>query len=217
MFHALRLAVILTVAMAQMAGAAIIGVTGGGEIIAPPSDMSDDATTNTTIQGFDERQGIQLSHDLSVDDGLIAAGTWVNSHMLFLNSAGNTRVRAGLNGSPISFIFDGLILGIMSDRNGEKESASNAILGAISTLYPGSFKARGLETNSVAQTNDWYDADGSTLYLGMMVTEPGDWIRVITASPDGELPVVPAPAPAMLLGTGVIALLLVRRRKLNGV
>ena len=62
-----------------------------------------------------------------------------------------------LNHFEVEWVFDGLILGIMSDRRGEMEAASSFELGAPGTNYtvrsPGSgpaapFNARGLEGNN---------------------------------------------------------------------
>jgi hypothetical protein len=59
-------------------------------------------------------------------------------------------------------------------------------------------------------TNDWYNILApSTIALGMMVTEPGDWIRVVTLS------AVPIPAALPLFGTGlgILGFLGWRRRR----
>ena len=187
------------------ASASLISVTGplsstgtAAEIIAAPDNILDDVVTNLAQQGFDEAQGVLTSVDFGIDGGgIISAGTLVDSHMIFLNSAGGTDI-THFN---VQWTFDGTILGVMSDSGGTLESASTSELGAPGTNYttpfPGSgpaapFPARGLEGGG-----DGYVISGNVLTLSMHVTEPGDWIRVVTAA-------TPVPEPAtltlMLLG-----------------
>ena len=70
----------------------------------------------------------------------------------------------------------------MVARAGRLERASSRFLGAIGTKYPGAFSNRGLERR------DSYSIVGNTITVTMLVAEPGDWIRVLTA-----------PAPCSLL------------------
>jgi len=169
-------------------------------LIAAPSSVEDDTTTNTGQQGFNEAQGVLLGSALAVDGGSIAAGTRVDSHMIFLNSQGN----ADISHYQVTWGFSGNILGVMSDSSGNLEAASNALLGAAGTTYPGGFAARGLEGGG-----DNYSFLGSAMTLGMHVTEPGDWIRVVTVS------AVPLPAALPLYGAGIAVLGFLgwRRRK----
>ena len=163
-------------------------------IIAAPADANDDAASNLAIQAFDEAQNVVLSRDIQIDGGMILAGTLVSSHMIFLNSGpgdDDTRISHGIGGTDAAtFTFDGEILGVMSDKPGAYEVASSDILGAAGTSYPGAaFNARGMEENPLSGTNnDYYSFFGNTIEVGMLVTEPGDWIRVVTVS------AVPLPA-----------------------
>ena len=189
--------------------AATIG-TSGGEIIAAPSQVTNSVAFNTIIQAFDEAQDVTLAAALSVDGGTIGAGTVVDSHMIFLNAEDNTPGLAfGLAGTPaVTFTFDGVILGVMSDRQGNLEFASTPILGAPGSTYDAPFAARGMEGNDfVNKTNDWYTVSGNTISLGMNVTQPGDWIRVVTAAP------IPTPAAGLLLPFALGGLAAMRRRK----
>ncbi len=196
------------------AHASILSVTAGGNIIGAPSNLLDDDVTNKTMQGFDEAQGVTTSMPFTTDSGVIGAGSLVDSHMIFLNSLGSTRLDAAAE-----WTFSGVILGIMSDRGGNLEAASTFELGAAATNYtagPGAapFGARGLESNNGtgAIGSDGYLVlgglgVGNVLRLSMHVTEPGDWIRVITAS------VVPVPAAIWLFGTALVGFLGFSRRR----
>lgn len=197
---------------AMCAQGAIIGVSGGSStnsitacspsanapaIIAAPSQVLNGAVTNCAQQGFNEQQDVALLANLGVDGGTVASGTVVDSHMIFLNGPGGAISHDG-----VIWEFDGSILGVMSDNDGQLEVASSAILGAAGTTYPAAaFNNRGLETN------DSYSINGRFLTVNMGVTQPGDWIRVVTAAP------VPEPATYMLMGAGLMALGFLRRRK----
>ena len=207
-------------AMALPSSAAIISVSGqlssagtAAAIIAAPLSVIDDApgAENTGMQGFNERQGVTLAGALAVDGGSIAAGTIVDSHMIFLNGAGSGLLTHGFGqDGGVQWTFSGTILGVMSDSNGTLEAASNSVLGALGTTYPGSFGARGLEGNPFDNFNDdFYSFAGNVLTLGMRVTEPGDWIRVVTASPAP----VPLPAAGWMLIAGLGALGAAARRR----
>ena len=183
---------------------------GAAAIIAAPADARDDAAFNNAIQAFNERIGVLLAANLAVDGDTIAAGTRVDSHMIFLNSGpgnNNTLIEHGANGNQnaASFTFNGAILGVMSNSNGSLETNSTPILGSLTTNYPGSpFSARGMEGNPLdgLLNNDWYSFTGNTIQLGMRVTEPGDWIRVVTVS---AVP-IPAALPLMFGGLGLLGL-----------
>jgi hypothetical protein len=171
-------------------GIAILGVFGGAmalgsviagpDIIAAPASVIDDppGATNDHQQAFDEAQGVLLPADLAVDGGIIPAGILVDSHMIFLNTEGGTFAT-----DTQTWTFDGPILGVMSNSNGSLEVASTPILGAAGTVYPAApFAARGMEGG------DSYAVAGNQITVHMSVTEPGDWIRVVTvATTIGEI------------------------------
>ncbi|WP_025896824.1 hypothetical protein [Sneathiella glossodoripedis] len=197
--------------------AAIISASGGtssatglASIVAAPADVSDDAAINTAQQGFDEAQGVVTSQAFDTDQGTIAAGTRVDSHMIFLNSQGNTLI-THFN---VEWTFSGAILGIMADIGGTDEAASSAELGAAGTTYPSAFANRGLEgdyNDGVFANNDEYSFIGNVLTLSMKVTEPGDWIRVVTVS---AVP-LPAALPLYAAGVALLGFLGWRKRKLS--
>jgi len=194
--------------LSMSANAALVSVTGplsdlGGsaEIISAPSNIGDDDTTNRAQQGFNEQQNYLLTSDLDVDGGTIASGTTIDSHMIFLNTDGNSLGQQ----FGVEWTFSGTILGVMSDYNGFLETDSNSFLGATGTTYPGNFAARGLEGTLAGcdiNAQDCYGFSGNTLTLTMRVSEPGDWIRVITASTAQ----VPEPSTILIFSLGLIGL-----------
>lgn len=175
---------------ATPAQAALLSVSQGGQIIGAPASVGDNDNESFLMTGFDEKQNVLLTEDLQVDGGFIKAGEVVSSHLIFLNQP---RTASGaLTVSDVKWLFDGTILGVMSDSPGNLEAQSNALLGAPGTVYPGSFPARGMESN------DSYSGVGTnTLNVTMAVSQPGDWIRVVTKKD--------VPEPASILGLLAIA------------
>jgi len=190
-----------------LAPAARADLIGGPDIIPAPSSVIDDApgATNTHQQAFNERQDVLLLSAINVDaaspaGSSIAAGTWVDSHMIFLNTSGTTAAS-----DTQTWAFNTLILGVMSDYHGNLEVATSPLLGAPGTTYPAAgFNARGFESN------DWWSVVGGgyALRVQMSVTEPGDWIRVITAASP-----VPEPASLALLAAAAAFVAWRRRRR----
>lgn len=206
---------IVAVLAAGPAQAALISVAGGpssmgtlAAIIPAPSDALDDIVTNTGMEGFDEAQGVVTTVAHGIDGGgFILVSTLVDSHMIFLNSAGSPL----LTHSSVLWTFDGLIIGVMSDSMGALEAASTFELGNPATNYTATFggsgpaapfPARGLEGG------DSYVVAGNTITVTMGVTEPGDWIRVVTR--------VPEPASLGLMGLGLIGTAFAAARKRRG-
>lgn len=173
------LAIVLTLSLSLHTAQAAL--TGGQDIISAPASIDDDAPAaeNTAQQAFDEAQDVTLSAPLRCDDGVvIPAGTRVNSHMIFLNTPDSGTTYD--NG--VTWEFDGDVICVMSDADGNLEAASNAELGAPGTTYPGAFAARGMENA------DTYQINGNEITVDMGVSEPGDWIRVVTAWTDTVAP-----------------------------
>jgi len=148
-------------------------------IIAPPTDVLNTVVTNTGQQGFNERM-LVTTVDHGIDGGgTIPAGTWVNSHMIFLNAPPGPNIYH----NNVVWTFSGPIIGVMSDYNGNLEILSTPELGAPSTNYPAAgFPARGIEGA------DNYTISGSQLTVTMGVDPAaGDWIRVVTLALNIEI------------------------------
>jgi len=186
------------------------------EILAPPPSQVMDATEyNTAQQGFDEQQYYLLTEDLQLDGAVtIAAGTTVHSHMIFLNRENDSSPNHIAHNN-VEWTFSHEVLGVMSDTNGSLEGASSPFLGATGVRYPTAFTPGGAGVNG--EIFDFRGMEGGgdgyslinpyVLSVSMYVTQPGDWIRVITA--------VPLPAALPLYGAGVALLGFMgwRRRK----
>ena len=179
------LAVLACLAVIYPARAALVS---GPDIIPAPASIVDDppGATNVHEQAFDEAQCVDLPRDVAVDGGgVLLAGTVVSSHMIFLNTDG-----PGLAEDFCQlWAFDGFVLGVMSNSNGSLEVASSDILGAAGTVYPlAPFVARGMEGNNpdCQLAGDGYTVAGNTIEVTMRVTEPGDWIRVVTECRRGD-------------------------------
>ena len=197
--------------------ASIIGVSGPTSgfgtapmIIAAPANILDDDVWNTGQQGFNEAQGIITTVPHMIDGGgVIPAGTLVDSHMIFLNSPGpDLPGPTSLGHFGVIWTFDGIIIGIMSDRMGNLEVASTFELGAPGTNYPAAaFDKRGIEAQGLGLgTEDGYFVlSPFTLRVAMEVREPGDWIRVVTTP-------VPEPATVVTFAAALLALVLLRRK-----
>lgn len=197
-------------AFAAPANATLISVTGpqsalGGtpSIIAAPANVKDAGAWNLAPQGFDEVQNYLLTKDIAVDHGKIAAGTMVSSHMIFFNNSSALGLTPNQD-LRVQWTFEGDILGVMSDVYGRKEIATSSFLGAPGTIYPTvPFYARGLESE------DSYFFQGNILTLNTHISQPGDWIRVVTTSGGAA---VPEPMSLALVGSGMAAAMRTRRR-----
>jgi hypothetical protein len=164
-------------------------IVSGPDIISAPVSVNNETAwggnpgggvTNAHQQGFDEKQRVYLQSDLNVDDGVIPAGTLIDSHMIFFNFIDRTTGEPPYDDQQ-SWTFSGRIIGVMSDLYGNLEIASSPLLGSSTTTYPTiAYQYRGLET----ETGDWYTIDGNTLTLQVGGWSPGEWIRVITETPD---------------------------------
>lgn len=206
--------------VSSTANAAILSVTQlGGDstagtaaaIIAAPADT---LAINTGMQGFNEAQDVFTSMAYTTDggffndSGIIPAGSHVDSHMIYMNSVGNTELIHNM----VKWTFKNEIIGIMSDVNGLLELASTPELGAAGTIYPAvSIQSRGFERDPYTLGGpdklEWSILDPFSIIVSSRVTTPGDWIRVVTAA-------VPVPAAIWLFGTALIGFIGFSRRRI---
>ncbi|MFW5426946.1 MAG: hypothetical protein ACKE8R_06815 [Methylophagaceae bacterium] len=195
--------------LSVQAQAALVGVVGGGEIIAAVS-VQEDSITNDHQQGFNEQQGVLLGSAVTVDTGhgivggTVAAGMRVDSHLIFLNTAVGTP-----NADTTStWEFDGDIVGVMSDQPGNLMTNTDSLFAAFNDYFTtgtaSPFNAQGLEGN-----DSYGVVAGNFLRLHMLVSEPGDWIRVLTVS------AVPVPAALFLFAPALLGFLGLRRKVSN--
>lgn len=185
--------------VSAQASAAVLSVTGDVTLIAAPGTVSNATPgNNTTMYAFDEIQNFLLGADLVTSSGTILAGTRVNSQMILLNRESG-RSSLELAGA---VTFDSMILGLITTTAGL--AATDAILGAAGTTYA-TFFARGLEGGETL------GIAGDTLSLVLRVTQPGDWLRVVTIA------AIPVPAAGFLLLGALGGLAALRRRKLRAV
>ena len=191
-------------------------------IIGAPAFASNNVAFNFGMQGFDEAQDVvtTVAHLADGQLGLaavIAVGSFVDSHMIFMNK----NFSGALTHADVTWTFAGKILAIMSGNDGVNEANSSFELGAPGTDYTASggglgsaapFTDRGLEDDPYDATIGFDTLSFSmltpnSLTVSMRVTQPGDWIRVVTAA-------VPVPAAIWLFGTALIGFIGFSRRRI---
>jgi hypothetical protein len=204
MKHLLLLTAMLFAANSQ---AALVSVSGQGKIVSPKS-VQEDYPTNTKQWGFNEQQGVVLTRDVFVDDTVIAKGTKVDSHLIFLNSKGTKKLK-----KKAKWTFDGDIIGVMSDKRGTLIKKSNDLFAAFDDYFTKGktlpFNNAGFEGSIDEYILNSFGAP-TMLEVTMKVREPGDWIRVLTLSQD--VSAVPVPAAAWLFAPALIGFMGLRRK-----
>jgi hypothetical protein len=185
------------------ASAATISTTGAiTTLTSPPSDVTLNALeSDTEMWVFDEVQGLVLQADLNVDfggtDGVISAGTEINSHFVHKDTLGGTVTLSG------TATFDGIILGIIASPG--NLNTSDSILGLTGTSYPFGLDRRGTQ---IGEVGDSIAFAIDTLILTSATSSRPDQLRVITA-----VSTVPVPAAVWLFGSGLLGLVGIARRK----
>ena len=141
------------------------------------------------FRAYNELQNV-VANSLPAFDigGSIANGTRVNSHLLVWNPPGSSRVTGTVS-------FDGPILGIYTEAAGLNGSDALFGLQPSYTFTAGQGLERGDSIMFISMT--------STSSFDFTATNPGDYVRVITA--------VPEPGVLSLLALGLIPF--VRRKK----
>lgn len=140
------------------------------------------------VQGFSESTGITLTDDISIQlgdgsTGTLAAGTVVNSHMIYFDPEGDDLLTV----SDIEILFDSQILGLVVTDQAMVDT--HALLGHTDLNYYGG-------TDMNYGPNGAPDVElfsGSTLTVSLRASQ-GDYFRVLTAS------TVPTPGSLALLG-----------------
>lgn len=203
---------LLSISVAAVSHGAIIGTLSQVTQIAQPADAQLNVlTTAAFAYCWNEAQDIALVQDVwanahspgtyaspaSLVNSQILQGTVVRSHYIHFDAP------VGASGAIQGFVkFDRPIIGvIVLNTPGSRHLDDSDFLGAP-TLFTHGADARGMEMNNDSFT---ISASGDTLQFAMTISEPGDFIRVLT---EGDVP-----APGALALAGFIAPLSNRRRR----
>jgi hypothetical protein len=192
----LALAVTAALGFAGAASAAVINCSASVTcVVGTPASgtVGNNSINENVLYAFDEQQNVLLGSALNIDvvAGSIAAGVRVASHYLAFDPP-PPRTRA----VEATVTFNRKILGLIITK--ANLDASNAVVG-LSSIFYDTDRLIGLELgDTVSFSNDMTT-------LNWRASDPGDHIRVITAS-------VPLPAGGLLLIGGLGALVLMRRK-----
>lgn len=197
-------------ACALAAGASQAAISGGSANFVELSGSSLPAAVgnnrinvNSTLFGFDEGI-VTLTSDLAFAGGTIAAGTRVESHLVFFDPRNkNDSVSASVS-------FEQAIIGFITTKT--DLLATNSLFGLASVRYRsgGALGLEGGDAVSIAAAN------GNQLILNLTekANNPvGDYMRVFTLAP--VTAPVPEPSTYAMFLAGILCMGLLSRRRLN--
>jgi hypothetical protein len=190
-------------AIAPLAGASIVGVTGQATQIGSPASCLPSVLTGPNAYAWDEQQNLNISAGLLVDmstnpsfapggntPGVVTGN--LDSHFIHFDTLSG-------NSATGTVTFSGFIVGVMFSDN--FLDLSDAPCGALGTAYPTGFAGRGFNLQGTIRII------GPTLFFDLH-GHPGaidpEQVRVLTRH-------VPASGPLALLGLG--GLVALRRRQ----
>jgi len=170
---------------------------------------------DNTLWIWDEQQNVILSANLYVDwvaDSSVSyvtplatgyninAGTVVSSHYVQWDPDGTGRVVATLH-------FDSDIFGYITTD--QALFNSDAALGLPGVAY-NNFLNRGLEP---AEDSVIIGATAADVDINWLASNPGDWVRLITAYSPSAADPIPEPATFLLLGSGLLGLVGFKKKR----
>lgn len=197
-------------ACALAAGATQAAISGGSASFQQLSGSSLPAAVgtnrinvNSMLFGFDERI-VTLTSDLAFAGGTIAAGTRVESHLVFFDPRNKN------NSVSASVSFEQAIIGFITTKT--DLLATNSLFGLTSVNY-GTAGALGLEGGDAVSITA---ANGNQLNLNLTekANNPvGDYIRVFTLAP--AVTPVPEPSTYAMFLAGILCMGVLSRRRLS--
>lgn len=172
----------------------------------PVNTVGNDTFQTPNLYGFDEGQNIEITSDLAVDilangfgggsgSGIVPSGSTVASHYVFFDPQTIIRQEGTIS-------FDSDIFGIITTTR-NLEASDFLINTGVNYLTPSS---RGIDAGDIVTITGL-----QTITVDWLAGTPGDYIRVLTDfSPSAAVPI---PAAVWLLGSGLVGLFGMSRKK----
>ncbi len=199
--------------VSQVSGSIISGTVTGTtantagsvfQLLVPPVAVGGNADfLGKNVYGLNEKAGVTLGSSLAVEGGTLAAGTVVDSHLVFANLSGTGAVSATIK-------FTQQVLGVIfrSNPNPDLLTPSNALFGLAGVTYNGSAaNAWGIEQGYMFAG---FTEGVSINFDEITFTAAGlnvDSVRVLTSAPE--------PGAMAALGLASVAFVAGVRRRRN--